>query len=65
MSTPLQDKIDALEAELGEYAALPLVDRLIPSTAALITATENRLTELIRRQAAAASEARRKHLSFI
>ena len=66
MST-LEDKIAALEAELAEYAALPLADRLIPTTAALITAARNNLTELLRAQNAAASsaastEARGKHL---
>ena len=66
MSTPLQEKIDALEAELSEYAALPLAERLIPSTAALITAKENRLIKLLEAQAPASSsapatEARGKH----
>ena len=55
MSTPEQHKINALEAELAEYAALPLADRLIPSTAALITAKENRLTRLLDAQAASAA----------
>ena len=61
MST-LKDRIAALEAELAEYAALPLTDRLVPTTAALITATENILTELLRAQNAAASSAECKHL---
>jgi hypothetical protein len=69
MSTPLQDKIDALEAELREYTALPLADRLVPSTAALIAAKVTCLNKHLDAQAAAASssstatEARGKHLS--
>jgi len=57
MSTPEQEEINALKAELAEYAALSLTDRLIPTTAALITAKENRLTELLRAINAAASSA--------
>ena len=60
MSTPLQDKISALEAELAEYAALPLAERA--QWKDVITAKENRLTRLLDAQAAA-TEARGKHLS--
>jgi hypothetical protein len=56
MST-LEDKIAALEAELAQYATMSITDRLISTTAALITAKENRLTELLRAQNAAASSA--------
>ena len=56
MST-LKDRIAALKAELAQYAALSLTDRLIPTTAALITAKQNTLTELIKAQNAAISAA--------
>jgi hypothetical protein len=59
MST-LEDKIAALEAELAQYAALPLVERV--QWREVITAKENRLTELLRAQNAAASSAECKHL---
>jgi hypothetical protein len=55
MST-LEDKIKALETELEEYVSLPLAERLMPTTAALIASTRADLTEL-RRQAAASSAA--------
>jgi hypothetical protein len=42
MSTPEQ-KIAALETELAEYEGLTLEHRLVPSTAALITATRQTL----------------------
>ena len=66
MSTSLQEEINALEAELREYAALPLADRA--QWKEVIAAKENRLTELLKAQAAASSsaaatEARGKHLS--
>ena len=59
MST-LEDKIAALEAELAEYAALPLAERA--QWKEVITAKENRLIELLKAQAAT-TEARGKHLS--
>ena len=64
MST-LEDKIAALEAELAEYAALPLAGRA--QWKEVITAARNNLTELLRAQNTAASsasstEARGKHL---
>ena len=62
MSTPLQEEIDALRAKIDEYESLPLADRLIPSTAALITAKQKTLNRLLEAQAAA-TEARGKHLS--
>jgi CHASE3 domain sensor protein len=62
MSTPeereaAQRKIAALEAEIAEYEGLTLEQRLIPTTAALITAKQNTLTELLKAQAAAAGNA--------
>ena len=57
MSTPEQEEINALKAELAEYAALSLADRLIPTTAALITAKQNGLNKLLEAQNAAASSA--------
>ena len=53
----LKDKISALEAEFAEYAALPLADRLIPTTAALISERRRTLNELLRAQTAVASAA--------
>jgi hypothetical protein len=53
MNSPEQDEINALKAEIAEYAALSLAERLIPTTAALITAKQNTLTELLKAQATA------------
>ena len=67
MSTPLQEEIDALKAELREYESLPLAERA--QWKEVIAATRADLTELRRQAAAAASsstaatEARGKHIS--
>jgi len=56
MST-LDEDVNALKAELAEYAALSLDARLIPTTAALITESRRTLNELLKAQNAAASAA--------
>ena len=71
MSTPLEKKVEALEAEIEGYeaeydAATDSTDRR--GLRQLIAAKENRLTELLKAQApasssTAATEARGKHLS--
>jgi formamidopyrimidine-DNA glycosylase len=60
MSTPEQEEINALKAELAQYATLSLVERA--PWREVITAARNNLTELLRAQNASSTGVEGKHL---